>query len=420
MSEYAELNEFDLQLAKLKEQLKQLEEEREKKKKEIELSIPVKINIYEYRHYDNNFIFTAKPLRDDVKLALHKIPAYWNYSHQHTDGIWCIKWDKMGELKEVLSSLPNVETSIKKYVQEILDEYNNPIDLWVSVDESHLFVKHNIRVPAPYSFNSIPGNKYDVADRQFQFPKKESWRAYVVLNMLKESYDRNIEFKEGAYAFILQQVKEREELNILAKMAEYPPYMNIDLNGYKPLPFQSVGIRFAELANGDGRGMIWDEMGLGKTYQAIALSKILAQKEYSENPSKFKTLIICPAHLTHNWFRELKKYRGQDTRIIVFRGLTPSNVDTIRVIQKEYDYAIISYNLLGKRHKFSKDEPNSKGEVEKESVNLWVQLLNLARFDLAVFDEAHYMGNIKSGRVRWGQGSRSKACIRINGYSISK
>src|ERR1700752_1239184 len=118
MSDFSELNEFDLELQKLKDQMKQLEEAREKKKKEIEISIPVKINIYEYRHYDRNFLFHVKPERDDVGAALRKIPAYfnsgrYNYSTNTNDpGFWNIHWDKMEQLKDVLSALPNVDKSI--------------------------------------------------------------------------------------------------------------------------------------------------------------------------------------------------------------------------------------------------------------------------------------------------------------------
>jgi len=63
------------------------------------------------------------------------------------------------------------------------------------------------------------------------------------------------------------------------------------------LGYQKVGITYALQKKSC---LIGDEMGLGKTIQAIGVMN---------NISDFKTaIIICPASLKVNWYREIKKW----------------------------------------------------------------------------------------------------------------
>ncbi len=69
--------------------------------------------------------------------------------------------------------------------------------------------------------------------------------------------------------------------------------------GLSYTPFQLKGIRYAL----GGRGtIIADEMGLGKSVEAIGVIN------GSENPGMLNVLIICPAGLKLNWWKEIDKW----------------------------------------------------------------------------------------------------------------
>ncbi len=106
-------------------------------------------------------------------------------------------------------------------------------------------------------------------------------------------------------------------------------------------PYQHEGIAFALERK---RCLIADEMGLGKTVQAIGV--------INANPRIRTVLIVCPASLRLNWWRELDMWLERK-----------GDVST----------SIISYEALAK--------------------------LGAPRTDLVIIDEAHYVKNQKSIRL---------------------
>lgn len=73
-------------------------------------------------------------------------------------------------------------------------------------------------------------------------------------------------------------------------------------------PYQVEGVAFL-VAN--GRALLADDMGLGKTLQAISAAAWLHGHAEVE-----RTLVICPASLKQQWAREIRKFTGQEARVI--------------------------------------------------------------------------------------------------------
>lgn len=122
------------------------------------------------------------------------------------------------------------------------------------------------------------------------------------------------------------------------------------------------------------------------------------------NPN-YRTLIICKASLVPNWYREVKKLWGDDTRIAVFSGSLPTDSDITRMItNKTFPFTIVSFNLIGKQHEIedTKGTQTTLSNVfsveETYKDNLWVKLINLAKFDCCIMDEVQYLNNHESGR----------------------
>lgn len=126
--------------------------------------------------------------------------------------------------------------------------------------------------------------------------------------------------------------------------------------------FQRVGVEFG-LAAG-GRALIADEMGLGKTPQAIGTALMLRLQRGVE-----RVLVVCPASLKINWFREW----------IRFAGIEPTIWHGQKVIgPKDAAVHIINYDIFGKYR------------PELEDLG----------FDLLILDEAHYLKNKDAQRTQ--------------------
>lgn len=136
-------------------------------------------------------------------------------------------------------------------------------------------------------------------------------------------------------------------------------------DGLDYLGYQRAGIAWAMKREGT---LIGDEMGLGKTIQAIGL--------INGTPEIHRALIVCPAGLKLNWYKELRRWLVRKLTV----GIASSDVFPTT------DIVIINYDIL---HKYPK------------RLELY--------WDLVVIDEAHYCKNPKARRT-----------IQIFGYRPSR
>jgi len=87
-----------------------------------------------------------------------------------------------------------------------------------------------------------------------------------------------------------------------------------------------------------------------------------------------KVLIICPATLKINWKREIENY--SDKSVYIAEG---KNFST------DSDFVIINYDIIKNFH-----DPKKKDESQ----------ILLAKFDLVIIDEAHYIKNAQAQRTK--------------------
>lgn len=125
--------------------------------------------------------------------------------------------------------------------------------------------------------------------------------------------------------------------------------------------FQRVGVEFALAAN--GRALIADEMGLGKSAQGIATSMLLTREHGG------RVLVVCPASLKINWFREWVRFAGVEPTIWNGQKIVGSKNALVHVI---------NYDIFAKYRR------------ELESLD----------FSTLLIDEAHYLKNKDSIRTQ--------------------
>lgn len=133
-------------------------------------------------------------------------------------------------------------------------------------------------------------------------------------------------------------------------------------------PHQIVGIR--ELAKRNSF-ILADEMGLGKSLQSLTVAAI----DFERSRAK-RVLVVAPASLKGNWVDEIDTFTS-------FTHLSLDGTPRARsAILQEYfesdcEFLIVNY----------------------EQVKPHLETLNKMKFDIAIFDEAHYLKSHKSQRT---------------------
>lgn len=416
------LAEIEQQIAQLKilaEEARKKEEE-ERKLLDLRVDFPISITVADFLFNHNvkqGFISLVAQYdpekRKDFVEYLNKLGGKFNPYNSS----WAIVYSQWQKFVTEFASDPNNNVKPIKYspnAEKLILEYALGIDYTVELTHMDIKVHYGFNPPGLYNLSSVPGYKHDVNKRDYTFPLPEAASVYAILTKCVDDFQAKVKYTSEALEFLKNDLSKKTELNTIAQLDEYVPYRDLNLNGYKPKMYQTVAIRFAELAN--DRCIIGDPMGLGKTFDALARHKM----NRDANP-KFRSFIVCPAHLVINWWREVKQYLGAETKITVYRGTTPTDFDMQRMIMgKDIEISIFSYNTVGKVHeikgiaKATEQENVFRVDEDKEE-NLWVNLINLSRFDMGIIDEAHYIGNNDSGRSKGVRAFTAPRIIELTG-----
>ncbi len=136
--------------------------------------------------------------------------------------------------------------------------------------------------------------------------------------------------------------------------------------GLAYLPYQRAGIAYAL----ERQGVLFgDEMGLGKTVQAIGT--------INADESIQKVLVICPAGLKLNWYRELKRWLTRSLSIQVVNGKGWIDADIL----------VVAYTMLEKHH----------------------TTIHSTSWDLVIADEIHNIKNPDAQRTQEIAGRPARA-----------
>lgn len=152
------------------------------------------------------------------------------------------------------------------------------------------------------------------------------------------------------------------------------------------MPHQLDGIRL--LAN-RGSFLLCDEMGLGKSLQALAVAAIDMQRDLAE-----RVIVVAPATLKGNWADEIEKFTHMT--YLLLEGTAKQReamLDGLESGESRADVLIVNYEQL-KPH---------------------LAQLNRLRFDIAIYDEAHYFKNHKSARTKAVHGLTARRHFVLTG-----
>jgi len=124
-------------------------------------------------------------------------------------------------------------------------------------------------------------------------------------------------------------------------------------------PFQKKGVAFIEHRN--GRALIADEMGLGKTIQALAWLRL--------HPEKRPVVVVVPASLKLNWYRECHMWL-QSPKVQILQGT--------KIVPIIGEIIIVNYDILTD----------------------WIDVLKTIKTQVLILDECHYIKNNSAKRTK--------------------
>lgn len=125
---------------------------------------------------------------------------------------------------------------------------------------------------------------------------------------------------------------------------------------------------------------VGDQMGCGKTLESLVGCYYFREK--------WPVLVICPSSLRYTWRSEIVRWLNIDEkRVFIVRASKD-----LKKIPKEYDFLVISYNLLPR--------PDVTNTL-------------MGKYDVVVLDEAHYIKTISSKRSQAALKITANASIRI-------
>lgn len=252
-----------------------------------------------------------------------------------------------------LAENPSMFADIKSYAWNIIDgkeiKLKQKKGVSIYIDGGYIIIN------APYEYKdtckSISTRKWDNDNKVWKAP----------ISIITEVHEL---FKDTA-DFSAEFMKEMDKMNYIHELSDKVTIgTDIEFGDLKLLPFQTVGVKFIDQTN--GKALVADEMGLGKTVQVLAWIRL--------HPEVRPAIIVVPASLKTNWFRESTKWLDDEDIYIV----------NSKSFETGHSIYIINYDILSKHI--------------DNIINLDPKIL--------VLDESHYIKNVKA--------QRTKAVIKIS------
>lgn len=357
------------------------------------LTKPITVRVMSF---DGAMVVLHSEWRQDLQDFWQTIPGRM-FRGMAQNAIPMKAWIKTVEAE--LLSMPNISVEYAAGVAEMIDfQLNSPV-WFVELEKRNLKL-----VPGPryntWDVRSIPGISWNAEKKFFTLPLSEAWRLYESLSKVE-----GVLYSDEAKEFTMKQVEMRGSLDAIgaAKDWEYEVALK---NGVTLRPIQRVGCAFVEASG--GRTLMAYQMGLGKTIMGLAYAI----------KNNLKTLVVCPASLKNNWAREIYRLTGE--KPVVLQGAEPGNHDLITLLTSEHRYYIINYDIVGRKAEFDKITKDQEGfdHVEHCVKYLWADVLNMAKFDLVLGDEAHYIKNTDSNRSQAVRQLKAPQCILMTGTPV--
>lgn len=366
---------LDKEIAELEAKLQEA-----KKKKTLQPKI---VNIYRFNRNTGKVYVKLSDVHYGVVEILRRTPGRIYIAGDNDNSIPA---KQIPSFIQAIESLPKdtnpVELTWHPSTKDAFDKFMAMPDMYLSLLDEKSLVRIELGPDMIdqrlYLSGDIQSLTFKPETNSYTLGLPEVWKFPKAI----QGYYKNkkIEYQPELIEIINEQLKKQEEMATIATAMDWPEVKNPFIDGYDLKPLQRVAVKFSEMT--EDKCVVAYPMGKGKTAIAAAIHELRQYK---------KTLVICPAPAKTNWVREIKKFTGKDAFILY--GATPSEEIIDELIRHQgHQFYIINYDIMARATVEDKEQDIS--------VNKWSMVLQLARFDLMVIDEAHRIKNTDSKRSR--------------------
>lgn len=301
-------------------------------------------------------------------------------------------------LISALAGLPRVFVQYEEEAESKLNTLLNGPDLIIGFADGQFLVKVKQGIELEGNITKMFPVSYMPPDVIYLDYKLTLANAAYFLHLLKETKHK-ITWEDNTEIELNKAVQKQVALAGIAEQDDAPEY-DMKLGEFTLKGYQQVGVKFMDLASGNG--IIADEPGLGKTIQAVA---------YAVRSNK-RVLIICPAAAKENWRRHLINYTGTSPK--VFSGIEPAMYDIINLMQpKEHvQFNLMHYNM------FSRPLPIKLPNGDRTTVCPWINYINASKFDVIILDEMHKVKNVEAATTKEIMKIKAGAFMGLSGTPI--
>ncbi len=368
------------------------------KKQQEELSKPLEVYLHNVIFHGMGATFEIKfnrPPEPEVLNRIRYIPSR-NYIHTREVNAFDIRYfDKLNyELKEA-----NLDLVIPDDLGNKIKQWKEAPDFTLSLDEK----KKQIRVDRTIKRTMLPSIyelgswTYHSTDSYWTFNISEllKWMELQVTSFNMYKFDMTEDVKK----LYIEQEERDKLVNAFADMKDAPDidfkfeWSNGEAHNFDLKADQRVACKFDDTFS--HRTLLSFDMGKGKT--AISIAQAERHNE--------RVLFVCKADLKTNIKREVKKFTGKEAHI--FSGIEPDRLDVEYMLVKKPQYCIINYDIIGR-----------ETGPDEAKIMKWVELINIAKFDRIIYDEAHYMKNMDTLRSRGGRALKAEKVMLLTGTPI--
>ncbi len=169
----------------------------------------------------------------------------------------------------------------------------------------HLYWNSTLEKPCYFYDRKLPAGIADEFNEYFndkgEFSKNDTSKLFPLMERL--SGKKNVKVDANVIQRVDNALLQKEIDEAMKGGCPDLPFIKASL-----YPYQKEGVNFAVYKKS---AIIADEMGLGKTLQAITIA-LLKREIFGFK----KTLIVCPASLKEQWYREIERFTGETATII--------------------------------------------------------------------------------------------------------
>lgn len=201
------------------------------------------------------------------------------------------------------------------------------------------------------------GFKYDGTEKAW-YISAGNGKVLSLLERIKEKLDL-LDFETVGLDKVIQTIKNQIQEKEKEKNEKI---LKLEIDAPAGLAYKNYQKEFVLFAKDRKYTILADEMGLGKTIQAIALMNYLKPE---------RVLIVSPAFLKYNWQAELNKWLTYTKDVYV-------------VNSKSKELAMLNAGMRG---------------IFITNYDIMDKVENSQKFNLVVYDEAHYLKNYEAKRT---------------------